>query len=468
MLGYNHNQGLRIKKSLGFLCSLLYAVNYITSAGYRAMKIMRALLPLTVFLLLFLGSGIYFYTNDVEFAFYQVSPVAAVLPAIIIAMLTDKSGVNKKIDAFIEGMRNKDIITMCVIFLLAGAFGTVTASIGAVQATVDFMLALVPPTFLVPGLFLISAFVSTAMGTSMGVIATIMPIAVGLASSSDINLALTAGSVIGGAMFGDNLSMISDTTIAAVQTTGADLRKKFVLNAKLALVAASITVVLLAVFGEVGNNNYREAIIEDFVKILPYILIVVLAFCKIHVFAVLTYGIVFTFLVGMYSNGYEIIQLGKDIFEGFTSMNEIMLLTLMIAGLVGVMKHQGSLALLIDKLEQHLQARQGKASKRYAEFMLLILAGINDILIANNTIAILLGGVVAKNIAEKHNIAPERAACWLDISSCVFQGIMPYTAQVLLASSIAGLSPIEVVPYVIYCYILAGVTLTYIIVGRSR
>ena len=422
---------------------------------------MLSLLPFFIFLSVFLGSGIYFHHQGVEFAFYQISPAVAILPAIIIGYLLAKGAKLKKVESIVNGIRNKDIILMCIIFILAGAFGEVTKAIGAVQSTVDFALHYVPKSALLAGLFLISAFVSTAMGTSMGVVAAITPIALGLSQEAELPKYLSVATVVGGAMFGDNLSMISDTTIAAVSSQDTNLKDKFKLNAPIALVSGIIMIIILVLSSE-GSSSIT---LKDYslLKVFPYVLIIALSLIGIHVFHVLIIGIVVTGIIGICYGEYSVIKFAKDIYTGFASMNEIMILSLLVGGLSNLIKDQGGLDYITSKIKNMI----GKSkNSKVAEIMIAAIASLNDIVIANNTIAIILGGSVAKRIAKDFKIPAYRSACWLDIFSCVFQGILPYSAQILLAASIAKLSPVELVTKVYYCPILGAVAILYIIFSK--
>ena len=421
-------------------------------------------LPIIVFLATFLGGGAYFNYIGLENAFSLLSPVVAIIPAIITGIVLGRGELKAKLDDFINGMRSRDIIFMCIIFILAGAFGAVTKSIGSVESTVNMMLYIIPSEILLAGIFIISAFISTAMGTSMGVVAVMGPIAVHFAEIDHLDIFFTMGTVVGGAMFGDNLSLISDTTIASVNSVGADLRSKFKLNAKIAFISAMFVCVLLIWDGtdemEIENTGFC------IFKVLPYLLIIILAMYKVNVLVVLLIGILSACVIGIFTvPGYGIIAISQGIYTGIANMNEIMVLSLLVGGMTGVMQKQGAIDYIAHKIE-NLINRQKKNQKKKAELTIGIIAAINDICIANNTIAILLGGSIAKKLAKDYKIAKSRAACWLDIFSCVFQGILPYSAQILLASSIAGISPLSIVPYVYYCYVLLIVTVVFIVFGK--
>ncbi len=422
-----------------------------------------ALFPLLIFLVLFIGTGSYLTYKNVNMAFYQLSAAVAILPAIVVAILQGKGNLNQKISIFLKGMGEINIITMAVIYLLAGAFATVASSIGGVSATVNFGLSLIPPSFILPGLFIISAFVSTAMGTSMGTIAAIAPIALGIAGQTDMSTTVLLGAVVGGAFFGDNLSMISDTTIAATRTQDCEMKDKFILNFRIALPAALITLVLLYFFGEQGQ--VIEIKDYEILKVLPYIAILVLAIMGINVFVVLLSGILLCGIVGLYSNPeYTALAFSSDIYKGFAGMNEIMVLSMLLGGLGELIKYNGGIIWLLQKVDSFIEKNRAennqqneKKKQSVGEWSIAFLVGFADICLANNTVAIILTGGVSKEIATKNGVDPRRSASILDMVSCVFQGLIPYGAQLLLAGSIAKLSPLEIAGNNWYCIIL-GIT----------
>lgn len=271
----------------------------------------RALLPMIVFLVLFIGTGIALTAAGADMPFYQLSATVAIIPAIVLAILQGKDDLNKKIGVFLSGVGEINIITMCMIFLLAGGFASVASAIGGVKATVNFGLSLLPPSMILPGLFLIGAFISTAMGTSMGTVAAIAPIAVGVGEQTDIPLALLLGVVMSGAMFGDNLSMISDTTIAATRTQGCEMKDKFRMNLLIALPAALVTLALLWFAGASGQVVKHEE--YQFIRVVPYLAILVMALAGVNVFIVLLAGIVFTGAVGIASVGGYTTNAARDL-----------------------------------------------------------------------------------------------------------------------------------------------------------
>ncbi len=425
-----------------------------------------ALLPLGLFLALFIGSGLYYQAAEVEFAFYQISAPVAILPAIVLALMLQKGQLNERIETFISGVGDNTIITMVLIYLLAGAFASVAKAVGGVDATVNLGLSIIPPSMVLPGLFVITAFVATSMGTSMGTIAAIAPIAVGVAEATDLSLLLTIGTVIGGAMFGDNLSIISDTTIAATRTQGCEMRDKFRLNFKIALPAALLTLVWLFIQ---GSSAQVEAPGDyELIRVLPYLAVLVLALSGLNVMLVLFVGILLAGGVGFFmQDAYTLAQWSKDIYAGYTGMQEILILSLLIGGLGALMKSQGGLVWLagvIDKLSR--QSDDPKKHRRSGEFGISAAVALTNVCTANNTVAILIAGGLAKDMAQRYDVDPRRSASLMDIFSCVVQGMLPYGAQVLLAGSIAGLSPLVIVGNIHYCWMLAAMAILSIIIGK--
>ncbi|SIQ28020.1 putative methionine transporter, NhaC family [Alkalispirochaeta americana] len=430
-----------------------------------------ALLPLLLFLALFIGTGAALTLRGTSMAFYQLSAAVAVLPALVLSLLLgmgrSKTSLDTQLATFVRGVGDSNIITMCLIYLLAGAFASVATSIGGVTSTVNLGLALVPPAFVLPGLFLIAAFVSTAMGTSMGTIAAVAPIAVGVGEQTSVALPLLMGAVVGGAMFGDNLSMISDTTIAATRTQECQLKDKFRVNLYIALPAALAAVLVFAILG--ADGTITEAGDYRILTALPYLVILGMALAGVNVFAVLATGILFTGVVGLtVVPGYAVLQFSRDIFQGFQKMQEIMVLSMFIGGLGELIRDQGGIAWILGRIDRITARSRGKNRRRTGELSIAGLVSAADICTANNTVAIILSGGLAQEIARKNGVDPRRSASILDVFSCVFQGIMPYAAQVLLAGSVAGISPVAIVGNNYYCFILALAGCVAIASGRPR
>ena len=427
-----------------------------------------ALLPLFVFLSLFIGAGVYFQSQGVDFAFYQLPSVIAILPAIILALVLSKQKLNQAIDTFIGGIGHSNIIAMCLIYLLAGGFAAVAKATGGVDATVALGLSLIPSNLLLPGFFVIAAFIATAMGTSMGTIAAVAPIALGVADQAQIDYALMAGAVMSGALFGDNLSIISDTTIAATRTQGCDMKDKFRENLIFAIPASLLTFVAFVIAGQGQADLAAQDI--DFIKVIPYLTILVLAVAGLNVFVVLTLGILLAGATGLLTMDYGVIQFGKDIYAGFSNMQEIFILSMLVGGLAALMQQQGGLAFVskqIEKLITRFSKAQGEASCRAAELGMAGIVAVTNSCVANNTVSIVVTGDIAKDLAEKHGVTPKRAASVLDIFACIIQGLIPYGAQALLIASTFSITPLAAVSHAWYCMILAAVAIA-IVMFRKR
>ena len=398
-----------------------------------------ALLPLAVFLLLFVGSGI--ITDD----FYKTPVLVAFIISTVVALLSNrKESMNKKMDVFCKGAGHADIISMCIIFLLAGAFGTVTKTIGGVDSIVNLSLSVLPANLVVVGLFLIGCFISLSMGTSVGTIAAIAPIGIGVAEATGIPVALVLGAVVGGAMFGDNLSMISDTTIAAVRTQGCELKDKFKVNFSIVLPAAIITVILIAVKTSSYNVELNEVYTYELVKIVPYLVVLIGALLGANVFALLSGGTIFASLVGIYTGSFDLFGAIESINAGMSGMFELAMISITIGGLVELIKLNGGIDFILYFISSRIKSKKG------AEVGIAALASIVDLCTANNTIAIVMAGPLAKNIADEFEIDPRRSASILDIFSACWQGIIPYGAQLLTAAGLVSISPVDIIPYLYY------------------
>ncbi|WP_163122712.1 Na+/H+ antiporter NhaC family protein [Acinetobacter portensis] len=420
-----------------------------------------ALLPLIVFLSLFLGSGIYHSMIGTEFAFYQIKAPVAAIPAIIVAVLLYRDKLNVGIDEFLKGASHPNLILMFMVFMLAGAFASTSSAIGSVDATVQLGLSIIPPTFVLPMLFLISAFIATAMGTSMGTIAACAPIAFGFSQATDIAPVLAIGAVVGGSMFGDNLSMISDTTIAATNSQKVQLRDKFRVNVWIAVPAAIITIFIYMLLSHSAQNiDYKD---YDLWLILPYVAVFVLAFTRLHVLAVLTIGVILSGIIGLIdSTTFDFLKLNNAIYDGFVSMFEVALLSMFLGGLSSIMQKEGGLEWLIQRI--YKITRLFKVGRQRAgEIGISLLVIFSNLFVANNTVAIILSGDMAREVAKEYGVDPKRAAALLDIFSCVVQGLIPYGAQLLLACSIAKISPVELIGSIYYCWVLAIFALLSII-----
>lgn len=423
----------------------------------------KALLPLFLFLALFIGTGVYMTLQEVEMAFYQLPAPVAALPAVVLGIVLSKDKLNTAIEQFLRGVGHTDIIAMCVIYLLAGAFAAVASATGGVEATVNLGLTMIPTALILPGIFIISAFIATSMGTSMGTIAAVAPVALGIANAADMDVALTAGVVLSGAMFGDNLSIISDTTIAATRSQGCQMRDKFKENIRIALPAALFALVLFGINSKASQVPSVEAV--DWIKVIPYLTILVLAVSGVNVFVVLSLGIVLAGAIGFVSaTDYTVSGFANDIYTGFGNMQEIFLLSMLIGGISALMKQQGGLAYITDRVSRMIRGH--KNSQRGAEMGIASVVSLTNLCTANNTVSIIVAGGVAKELAQENQVSAKRSASLLDIYSCVIQGVLPYGAQILLLGSIFGLSPLAVVANSYYCFFLAIAAALTIIIGK--
>lgn len=418
-----------------------------------------ALLPLVVFLALFLGAGFYYQSQQVDYAFYQLPAPVAVLPAILLAVWLSRESLNHTIEGFVRGVGHPNIITMCLIYLMAGAFSSVASITGGVDATVALGLSVIPAQLLLPGLFILGAFVSTAMGTSMGTLAAMAPIGMGIAEATGIEPALMAGVLMSGAIFGDNLSIISDTTIAATRTQGCQMRDKFLENLRLALPAAIITLAILMFFTPVADALPESG--GNVWLAIPYLLILILAVAGLNVFAVLTVGIITSALMGLWQAGYDIGGIGQDIYTGFGQMQEIFILSLLIGGLSELMRRQGGLEYLVGRITA-LAQKLSPDDKASHGFAIALLSSLTNLCVANNTVSIIVAGEAARQLASHADIEPKRSASLLDIFSCIVQGLIPYGAQALLLGASFAVSPVALIPYVFYCYVLAVVASAFV------
>ena len=415
-----------------------------------------ALLPFAIFLGLFLGTGIILTLQGVDFAFYQLPASIAIIPAIIVSIglgkYVSKSTIEKQVEQFISGAGNSNITTMCIIYLLAGAFSVVAKATGSVDASVQLGLAVFPDYLLLPGLFLVAAFLSTAMGTSMGTIAAIAPVALGFIETANLDAALVGGCLISGAIFGDNLSIISDTTIASTRSQGAHMKDKFRVNFKFAVPAALICLVIFTILGgEVSHELSNESAL---IGLIPYVTILVLALLGVNVFVVLTLGIVLAAAIGMISNGYQLSAWLKDITAGFSSMQDIFLLSLFIGGLSELVRQQGGLSALTRVIETLARKLTPNNKRRAAGLGIAGLAFICNFFTANNTVSIIVTGDTAKNLATDGELSPAESASLLDVFACINQGMLPYGAQVLLLGATLHISPLSVASHSFYPMVL--------------
>lgn len=430
-----------------------------------------ALLPIGVFLVFFLGAG--FISGD----FYSMPAILAFLIALFVAFLQDrKHTFNEKIHMIAKGVGDDNIITMCLIFLAAGAFSGAVTAAGGADSTVNLGLSILPSGVAVVGLFIIGCFISVSMGTSMGTIAALAPIAVGIAQKTGYSMALCVGAVMCGAMFGDNLSMISDTTIAAVKTQGCEMKDKFRENFLIVLPAALVTMVLFLVLASGGDFVLEEELSYNLWKVLPYVVVLVGALIGFNVFLVLIGGTVLSLIVGVATGSilpadmFKVVAQGPqmDNSGGIMGMYDITVISLVVACIVSLVREMGGIQFILDFIKKRVKGKRG------GELGIASLALLIDLCTANNTVAIVMAGPIAKEISEEFDISPRRSASLLDMFTSVGQGLIPYGAQLLSAVSLAtavsgvAMTPFDIIPYCFYPILMAVSGLVWILFVKNR
>ena len=402
------------------------------------------LLPIGIFLTLFLGLGI--ITKD----FYKMPAIVAFLIALMVAMFQNKElSFDEKIQVIAKSVGNENVITMCLIFLAAGAFSGAVSASGGAESVVNFGLSIIPSNLAVVGLFVIGCFISLSMGTSMGTIATLAPIAIGISNNTGFSLAICMGSVVCGAMFGDNLSMISDTTIAAVKTQGCEMKDKFKENFLIVLPAAVLSIIiffwLTKDIGYVSNNELSYSL----VKIIPYIVVLIGALVGVNVFVVLIGGTALSLIIGVLSGTIPFLDVFNVLGNGINGMYDITVISIVVSCIVGLVKENGGIEYILEKVTSRIQSSKG------AEYGIALLVFLVDCCTANNTLAIIMSGPIVKEISEEFNVSNTRCASLLDIFASVGQGVIPYGAQLLSAASLSGLSVMAIMPYLYYPIFMA-------------
>lgn len=406
-----------------------------------------ALSPLLIFVLFYLSLSL--LTGD----FYQVKITVAFLVATVYAFLMDKHrNMSLSLQSFCHSAGNTDVMLMVIIFILAGAFASTAKTMGSIDATVALTLQLLPSQFVLSGLFLASCFVSISIGTSVGTIAALTPIAAGVAGQTSASLPLLVAVVVGGSFFGDNLSFISDTTIMATKTQGCELADKFRTNLRLAVPAA---IVALVIYSVMGRDIHADSMMHDanFLKVLPYLFVLVAAICRMNVILVLILGTLLAGGMGLYLQSFTPMQWFAAMDSGIMGMAELIIVTLLAAGLMGIIRQRGGIEMLMKAVTRCISGRRG------AELSIASLVVLADLCTANNTIAILTVGPLARQLSETYGIDPRRSASLLDTFSCFAQGLIPYGAQLLIAAGLAAINPIDIIPYLYYPFLLGGVTL---------
>ena len=369
--------------------------------------------------------------------------VAFMISSIYAVAISGGMPIRKRIDTYSRGAGANNLMLMLWIYVLAGAFAASAKAMGAVDATVNLALSLLPASMILPGLFLAACFISLSIGTSVGTIVALVPIAAGLAHSVDANLALTVAIIVGGAYFGDNLSFISDTTVVATQTQGCQMSDKFRVNALIVIPAA---IIILIIYGILGAGTKAPTHIDavQYMKVLPYIVVLVTAIAGMNVMAVLTLGSILCGIIGIIDGGYDIFGWFSAMGNGVIGMGELIIIAMMAGGMLEIIRENGGIDFIISKITAHVN------SKRGAELSIAALVSMVNICTANNTVAILTVGNVSKKIGDKFGVDNRKAASILDTFSCTIQGLIPYGVQMLLAAGLSGLSPLDIIPYLYY------------------
>ena len=406
-------------------------------------KGLLALSPLLAFI------ALYLVTSIVVHDFYKVPIATAFLVSCVYAIgKRRKESLGSRIDVFTEGASDKGIMQMLWIFILAGAFANVAKDIGSIDATVNLILSILPQSLVLPGLFFATCFVSLSIGTSVGTIVALVPIAAGLATSMGASVPLVTAVVVGGAFFGDNLSFISDTTIAATNSQKCNMSDKFKVNIFIALPAALI---VLAIYCFIGFNLQSPAVAGrvEIIKVLPYLAVLITAMAGVNVYTVLVVGVALAFCIGLFDGSHDVFALLHSMGDGVLSMSELIIITILAGGLFGLVKHDGGIDYIIAKITRLVKGKRG------AELVICALVAAVDVCTANNTVAIITVGGIAQRISKVFHVDNRRVASLLDTSSCSMQGIIPYGAQMLMASSLTHLNPLSIMPYLYYPFVLS-------------
>lgn len=424
-----------------------------------------ALLPILVFLVLYLGMGLIFeYGLDIEMAFYNIPIVVVFMVALLVACIQNRAlDLDSKLAIMAQGVGDKNIMTMILIFLVAGVFVGVTGRSSA-EAVAYFLLSVTPAWTSVAVLFAAACFVSIAMGTSVGTITLITPIAAAVSNVSGFSLALCVGSVMGGAMFGDNLSFISDTTIAACNTQGCEMRDKFRANFKIALPAAVVTLGVILIRSMNAGVGAIDIPDYNLLLLIPYLLVLIGGIAGLNVFVVLLVGILAGVAIVLPTGTMDTMTLLNNMGSGAAGMFETIMVTILVSAMCALIREYGGFESLLAFIRRVFRGRVG------GRLGVGLLVGAMDIATANNTVAIVMAGPIAREISEEYRITPKESASLLDTFSCIFQGVIPYGAQMLVAISASGgaVSAFQIMPCLYYPYLLAAASVVYILVGAGK
>lgn len=421
-----------------------------------------ALLPILVFLVLFIGFGV--WTGD----FYKMPAAVGFLVALVVAFcMNGKLSFSEKLDVMAKGAGHENIMIMCLIYILAGAFSAAVKAAGGAESTANFGLSILPGNVAVVGIFIIGCFISTSMGTSVGTIVALSPIAISISEKTSIPMAVCIGAAVCGAMFGDNLSMISDTTIAATRTQGCDMKDKFQENIKMVLPAAAITAIIFLVRSySAASFQITEELPYNFIRIVPYLVVLIGAMVGLNVFMLLVGGTVMSLAVGLTYGDFAFQDIFSIMGEGVSSMYDITVISILVAGIVSLIRANGGIDWVLYVIRKRIRGKKG------AEMGIAALSAVVNCATANNTVAIVITGPIAKEIADEYAITPKRTASLLDIFTSVVQGLIPYGAQLLYAAAATAgaatvLSPVDIMPYCYYPMLMGISAVCFILLGRK-
>ena len=419
-------------------------------------KELIALSPLGAFVILYL------VTSIVAGDFYKVPITVAFMVSSIYAIVIAKDKpLKERVDIFSRGAGSSQMMLMIWIFLLAGAFAHSAKMMGSIDATVNLTLHLLPSQMLLAGLFLAACFISISIGTSVGTIVALTPIAVGVAQQTGTDIALMTAVVVGGSFFGDNLSFISDTTIVATSTQGCKLSDKFRVNSFIVIPAALVILIVYYIMGASIHAAHQTNAVE-WIKVIPYLIVLVTAIFGMNVMAVLTLGIILTGCIGMLTHSFDVFGWMKSMSDGMIGMGELIIITMMAGGMLELIKHQGGIEFIIQRMVKHIH------NKRGAELCIGALVGLVNVCTANNTVAIITVGGIAKQIGDRYGVDNKKAASILDTCSCFIQGLIPYGAQLLIAAGLATINPVSIIPYLFYPFAIGVATLLSILLRYPR
>lgn len=413
-----------------------------------------AFFPLLILLILYLGSGILFTLMGVPKPFLQVPRDMAVMVGVVVALFMGRRSFSVKADSFAKHCADNGVMIMCLIFILAGMFAGVTKGMGGVQSTVNLGLTFIPAHLLIAGMFLVCVFVSTAMGTCLGTIAAVAPIAISLAETAGLDMTYTMTAVIGGSMFGDNMSIISDTTIAATRGAGCEMKDKFRMNLKIAVPAAFVTTILYAYLGGGGSGAPAGPYEYDLLKIVPYFAVLVAAVSGMNVMQVLIGGTVLSGIIGGVTGSMTFVKFCQAASSGIGGMMSLVLIAILLRGLIGMAQDMGGLSWLVSLFDRNIKTRRG------AQYSIAGLVSVFDVALANNTVSIIISVPFVKPIAKKFGIGPQRLASLLDIFACIIPGISPLSSAILLVLTLTPqVTPLGLMTYAFYPYLLLVATL---------